>query len=974
MESVTIRLTGRTMVGRSAQLDELEELWATARSGRAVAVLVGGDAGVGKTTLIDTFCERRDDARIVRGQCVPLGGDGLAYVPIVAILRDLEAHVGRDRQIDWAGPGVASLQALRPEITGPAGPLAPGPSDRTRTLEVVTEILEHASKDHPLVVVVEDLHWSDTSTRDLLGFAVRALNDVPVLLVATYRTDELHRRHPLRPFLAELDRLPQVTRLDVPRLDRDGVAAMLAEIDGSGGVDHEPDAGRVDDIHRRSDGIPFYVEELAATGECCLPGPLRDVMLVRFEALSPNAQETVRLLAAAGTRTDHTLLELVSHLSPSDLDAAIREAVDANLVVADDTGYGFRHALLREAVAEDLLPGEAAALHRCFAETLELKAGIMDEATRAVRLAHHWNASHSPGNAFRWSVTAARIASVGKSEALGLFERAIELWPQVPEASEVAGVSHAELVEETSNMATDAGELTRALALVDLALAEIDRETNPLAASRLLAKKGRLVSNLMRFGGVELLEEAVSLVPADPPSAQRAEVLAMHAAMVMLAGDDEAAIGPALTAVAAAQAAGALAEEASARITLGTSLGGLGRLDEALAEFAIARRLDGHNDRTLARILINLSDVLRLNGKLREAVATATEGVAISRTLGIERTWGAMLAGNAAEPLLGLGEWTEASRIIERGLALDPPPQNRLHLRLLKARFLVGTGDLATADRLLSEFRPQLPGPHANPQYLAIIATAEAEYALAAGEPFRAWNAVMHSYEARAELKPDALWWIYVLGATATADARRDPSAAPGFDVGAAVELLRGAVVELEQTVPNDAASALIEAELSDDVPAWQRAEAALARVEGPVVYGPHAQIRRAELVAATDRAAATELLSAAAETARRIGAARLIDRADDLLRRLGAREDAGAAAGAPDAGPETVPGAPALTARELDVLRLVAAGRSNGEIGKELFISTKTASVHVSNILAKLGVARRTEAAAVAHRHGLLD
>lgn len=958
------------MVGRSAQLDELEQLWATARSGRAVGVLVGGDAGVGKTTLVDTFCERRDDARIVRGQCVPLGGDGLAYVPIVAILRDLETHVGRDRQIDWAGPGVASLQALRPEITGPAGPLAPGPSDRTRTLEVVTEILEHASKDHPLVVVVEDLHWSDTSTRDLLGFAVRALNDVPVLLLATYRTDELHRRHPLRPFLAELDRLPHVARLDVPRLDRTGVAAMLTEIDAGS----EPDAGRIDDIHRRSDGIPFYVEELAAAGSCCLPGPLRDVMLVRFEALSPNAQDTVRLLAAAGTRTDHTLLELVSDLSPGDLDSAVREAVDANLIVADSTGYGFRHSLLREAVAEDLLPGEAATLHRCFAETLELKAGIMDEATRAVRLAHHWNASHSAGNAFRWSVTAARLASVGKSEALGLFERAIELWPQVPDAAVVAGVSHAEFVEETSNMATDAGELPRALALIDLALAEVDRRDDPLSAARLLGKKGRLVSNLMRFGGVEMLEEAVGLVPAEPPSAQRADLLAMLAAMVMLSGDDSAAISISLEAVAAAQAAAAPAEEASARITLGTSLGGFGRLDEALAEFSMARRLDGHNDRTLARILINLSDVLRLNGKLREAVATATEGVTISRTLGIERTWGAMLAGNAAEPLLGLGEWADAIRLIERGLALDPPPQNRLHLRLLKARHLIATGDLDTADRLLAEFRPQLAVPHANPQYLSIIASAEAEYALSVGDPGRAWAAVVHTHAARSTLKPDALWWIYVLGATAIADARRDRSSAPGFDVDAATDTLRSAASDLGETVPNPAAAALIEAELTDDAGSWVAAEAAMAGCEGPVVYLPHAQIRRAELLATTDRAAATELLVAASATAHGIGAAVLADRADVLLRRLGARDDAGAPAGAPDTGPETVPGAPALTPRELDVLRLVAAGRSNGEIGKELFISTKTASVHVSNILAKLGVARRTEAAAVAHQHGLLD
>lgn len=962
MEDVTIRPPGRTIVGRRGQLAELERLWALARSGQAVGVLVGGEAGIGKTTLIDTFCDSRHDARVVRGQCVPLGGDGLAYVPIVAILRDLEAHVGRDRQIDWAGPGVASLQALRPEITGPAGPLAPGPSDRTRTLEVVTEILEHASKDHPLVVVVEDLHWSDTSTRDLLGFALRALDDAPVLLVATYRTDELHRRHPLRPFLAELDRLPRVCRLDVPRLDRTGVAAMVAAIDPV----EEADAGRVDDIFRRSDGIPFYVEELAASGTSCLPGPLRDVLLIRFEALSPQAQNTVRLLAAAGSRTEHALLELVSDLGPNELGAAVREAVDAHLIVADSSGYAFRHSLLREAVLEDLLPGEAASLHRSLAETLELKAEILDEPTRAVRLAHHWNASHQPHRAFHWSVTAARLVSVGKSEALALFERALELWPQVDDPDVVAGVSHAALVEETAMMAVDAGELTRALALVDLALGEIDRTADPATAARLLGSKGRLLSNLMRFGSAELLEEATSLVPADPPTALRADLLAVHAAMVMVSGDDEAAIRIALEAIDVAQAAGAPAEEASARITLGTSLGALGRLDDALAEFATARRLDGDNDRTLARLLINLSDVLRLNGKLREAVATATEGVAISRTLGLERTWGAMLGGNAAEALLATGEWAEAIRIIDRGLAVDPTTQHRLHLRLLKARYHIGVGDLAAADHLLAEFRPQLAGPHPNPQYLTVIAAAEAEYGLASGDPARAWNAVARAHAAGAALKASAVWWIYVLGAAAVAQARRDPSTARGFDADAAAAWLREWAATIHHGVTNAAAAALIDAELSDDPAAWETAHAALRREEGPAVMVPYAALRRAELIAATDRTTAIELAGRATDDARRIGATPLADRAEALLRRLGAGE-------VPDDAPASVPGAPALTPRELDVLRLVADGRSNGEIGKELFISPKTASVHVSNILAKLGVARRTEAAAVAHRHGLL-
>jgi len=349
MIDVALRSAPIRIIGRDEQLAELSDVWERARAGRTATVLIGGDAGVGKTTLVDAFLARQfGNARIIKGQCVPLGGDGLAYAPVIGALRDLRAQVGHDPIVEWAGPGSSALGCLLPEFAD----ARTSDSDRLRTLEAFTDVLERSSADQPLIVVIEDIHWADTSTRDLLGFAARAMNESPVLLLATYRTDELHRRHPLRPFLAELDRLPQVTHVDVPRLDRTAVAQLLGSL-----LAQPPDPNFVEEIFQRSDGIPFFVEELANTDCCDLPAGLRNVLIIRFEALSPDAQDTVRLVAVAGNRAEHVHIAAVSDLGRVEFDSAVREAVDGQLLVADNTGYRFRHALLREAVLDDLLPG-----------------------------------------------------------------------------------------------------------------------------------------------------------------------------------------------------------------------------------------------------------------------------------------------------------------------------------------------------------------------------------------------------------------------------------------------------------------------------------------------------------------------------------------------------------------------------------------------------------------------------------------
>ncbi len=544
-----------------------------------------------------------------------------------------------------------------------------------------------------------------------------------------------------------------------------------------------------------------------------------------------------------------------------------------------------------------------------------------------------------------------------------MFERALDLWDQVDDAEKLAGQSHAELLESAADAATDAGELVRALALVDAALGEVDTALQQLDAARLLRTKGHLLSKLNRFGSVETLEQAVELVPASPPSAQRADVLATLAAMKMMTGDNAGAIDVARQSIEAAVEAGARVPEADARITLATCIGSVGQMDAARVEFAAALALvEGIDERSIARHHINFSDVLRLNEHYREAAATAVAGTEIARALGLRRTWEAMLAGNAAEPLLLLGEWAEARRLIDRALDLDPPSHHRIHLRALLALHQMWTDDLRAADQTLAEFRQQLTTENPIPQYLTIIALTESEWALAVEDPARAWLAAKAAIDRRNTQNAGALWWVVRAGAEAIAMNRR--GIGESFDVATAEKYVRVAIDELYPLAPSPAGRALIEAELSDDLAGWDHALAALDDAEGPVHLRAHAQLRRAESLAG-NRAAATEALIAASEVAATVGARLLQRRIDDLGRRLGVR-----ASGRRPANGR----GPALTPREVEVLRLVARGRSNGEIGSELFISTKTASVHVSNILAKLGVSSRTEAAAVALRQLQLD
>ncbi len=415
----------------------------TARAGTPVTVLVTGEAGIGKTRLVREFLSHADThSMVLSGGCVD---EHVPYLPITDCLRSL-------RRAGWQPDPrtAADLAALLPELAGETD-ASPSAHDSAGPLQrAFLRTLESLGSEQPVVLVIEDLHWSDVSTRHLLTYVIRAALDIPLLVVGTYRTDELTRRHPVRPFLAEITRLPLTEVIDLERLDRDGVTQMLTEILGEA-----PTAARADEMHERCNGNPFLAEEVAASVRSGsggrIPARLQDVLLARTSSLTADATEVLRVASVGGVYVDERLLRTVLGRSPHALEAALRELLDHHLLEpdVDGTGYVFHHALTAEAVYEESLPGERTRLHTSFAQALEHDPALAHAGPglAALERANHWHRARNIVEALpAWVEAAAAAERVhAYPEALGAYESALQLWPSVDGSRELTGIDEVEL-------------------------------------------------------------------------------------------------------------------------------------------------------------------------------------------------------------------------------------------------------------------------------------------------------------------------------------------------------------------------------------------------------------------------------------------------------------------------------------------------------------------------------------------------
>ncbi|WP_162246658.1 ATP-binding protein [Microbacterium sp. Root53] len=350
------------LVARDTELAELAAALSEVAAGEPRTVVVGGEAGIGKTRLVTEFLERHArEARVLVGRCVDLGGAGEAYTSIAGALRPLAIEHGDELRAVVGAGGHRALQGLFPQLGDAGAPAAPGGLH-----EAIALLLEAAAADAPVVLVIEDLHWVDPASLAVLRFLTRALTDARVLLLVSFRSDEIGRGHVARPFLAELARDRRARRVELARLDRRGTRLLMQALTGA-----PPAEAEVDALLERTDGVPFYIEELVDLDGCRdgapqLPEGLRELLLVRYERLSEEAQRIARHLAVGGVEVDHDLLAAVLRAEPDDIEPAIREAVASGVILATETGYCFRHALVREAILDDVLPGER---ERCTSAT-----------------------------------------------------------------------------------------------------------------------------------------------------------------------------------------------------------------------------------------------------------------------------------------------------------------------------------------------------------------------------------------------------------------------------------------------------------------------------------------------------------------------------------------------------------------------------------------------------------------------------
>ena len=933
------------MVGRAAELAQLHRLFDDARAGVPAALLVEGEAGIGKSRLVREFgLEVANAADVHGGWCLDLGSSRAPFGPLPGILRSIVGRLGAERVRDAVGVGVEALGMLLPELVD-----APAARDRTspeRLRDAIASLIEAATELAPQVILIEDLHWADDSTLAILSFLLRTLDRGRLLLLLTCRTDDVRRGDAVSRFIGEATRARLLERMTVSRLDDDAVGELVTQITG-----RAPTATALARLQVRAEGVPFFVEEIAGCDQGPLPESLRDLLLARFDRLGDDARRVVQVVSGAERPLTDPLLRHLVPLSQDRIEDAVREAVRSGIIVVGEDDYRFRHALLREAVHDDLLPGERARLHRAYAEALE-EAGGDDAAA----LAHHWQLAQDDRRALTAAADAMRQAKAqyAFASAARFGELVLELWPLVPDAAEATGFARLDLLHLLGSVLRNAGDGERALAVANVALSEVDPATvDPRLHARLLRNKALYLVNLGRLGAIPLLQEALALAERVDDDVFRAELLNQLASRRMIAGDREEAIR--LTDEAERRATGAPTTDqlSIAANVRGGSLAHLGRVSEGVREYARARDL-AEGATAEMRYRVNYSDLLTLLGRYREAVAVAEEGLRRARELRVERTSGSIMAQNMIVPLLELGEIDQVEDMLSRDFLQGTLRVFRMYMSMTRVRVLAWRGRAAEAAETLREWLPafeETGGSERQIWYDRI--TMQVAVAESRGELRAALDAIREMVE---DERPALLHQRRLLleGGALVSVLRAD-----GADAEGVTEVLRAAWEAQPAELRDDAWSTVLHALLDPDPAA---VDAALRQADGddvPVTLRVVLRLERARLhVAGGERAEAASVLAAATAIADRLGHVPL----QQALTRFG--EAAGLRPSAPRGGAE----GEQLTARERQVLALIAEGLSNRQIGERLFISVKTVSVHVSAVLRKLGVSTRTEAAVV-HR-----
>ena len=856
------------IVGRVAERKALLATYAHVAGGRARLLLVTGAAGIGKTRLVQELCAQAASAaggaRVLVGESAPLAGAALAYGPFAAALRD---------QAEWllSDDGARNMLAAR-----------------HRLFVRVLELLAGLAASSPVVLVLEDLHWADESSRELLAFLAVRLRDKPVMMIGTLREEELAGG--VGQWLAELERRPGVTRLRLGRLPDREIAELVTDLLPAASAE------RVAAVVAAAGGNPLYARELASAGPQELPASITDAVLAKAAELTAQARAVVDQVCVADGGMSHELLAATVSLPEKRLLASTRRAVASGLLVTAGDGYAFRHALIRQVMYADLLPGERRHLHRRLAEALAARTD-----SEPGLLAQHWHLADCPDQAAPAAAAAARHAVSARAypEAVRHYALAIELAAWLPEPAPG-------LLEESAQAASWAGDPDRACEWAGQALDQ-SGSASPAGRARLLERIGRY-----RFEAgdlhmaIEATGSAVALLSDGPPSAMRARVLAGLATWRMLLGEFGEALPIAERAVAEAQQARADAELAHGLATLGVIQAHHGEPEAGVAalrrSFTLARRTSNVED--VVRAATNLTYLLHRAGRFTEALQAAQAGRRAARSLDAPPALTAALENNTAAVLHATGRWEEADRLLAEVIGESEVKAAR-YLQLLQLELAVGRGDSQQTARLAAALEKAPP----DPGLIGPLRACLAEQALYAGHLAAAASAVLDGLAALAgtgwseeEIRlladgarvaadlaalPAAeqpgdlpeLWEAAAdtFGARARAIAERDGAGRPGlaaFGVLAAAEHARQ--------------------HGTDEGPAWSAAADAW-RVAGEPYREAYARLREGEAAAkAGRREQAARAIAAGRALAHELPSAPLLSLAGELERRGGLTLEAG--------------------------------------------------------------------------------
>ncbi|MEU6341928.1 AAA family ATPase [Streptomyces sp. NPDC046977] len=1010
-------LVSPLFVGRADEMATLRQALEDAVAGRPRMVLVDGEAGVGKSRTVQELASvaRSYGALVAVGRCVETGGEEIPFAaPLEALRWVLRSTSGAsepeggaalvDVARELSGTALAGRALLPPGAEGASG----GSDGAARLFELTVQSIHRVSVERPLLLVLEDLQWADASTRQLLLHLFKSLDTGHLMIVGTYRSDDLHGRHPLSPFLAEATRLRDLIPVQLLPLKREDVSAQMAAILGA-----KPHPAEVDRVFERSEGNAFFVEELVHACRNGLQGKLRDslsqLLLARLHVLPDAAQEVVRIAAVSGGDMSHNLLRKVAQLADQELLAAVRLTVDCQLLqpTPDGAGYEFRHSLVREAAHAEVLPGERILWSRRCAEALENEPTLVQPEEYRARLAGYWSGAQVPARAFHAYVAAAACARsrYAHVEQLRLLGHAIEQWHQIPSDTRRSlrlprdpltdrtplptgadGFVYADLLADAAAAARLSGERERAMALCKEAIALPEDHIDPLRRAWFWVERSQVAHELGTGDGRRELERAEEVVHAQSPSPVQAEILARTAAWGARHQPGPGSRDDVERAIAYARDVGDYPRELDGRVTRAWLLAGTERFTDSVVELqdVLQRAQEAGFIAVVGRACIMLPSVLEGMGRSREAVAAAEEGARLCRSLGLANAE-ARVHCNRAVSLFSLGLWRESVYAVSEAERLGRSPKALGVVAALRAGMASAIGDLDESARQLSAARLTFGDHYPQPQLMIPLAGVAVHLAAQAGRMAEARSELAGALS-RGLPPGTERYSLGLLFAGAQAEANV-PAAGAGPEREHAVSVIREHTIAIPPRVQVwQAYRLMIEAELAlvtgePGSEAWEEAMQALIGLERPFELAiARSRWAARALAVHTPPQDVEPILSQAWQTARSLGARLLRDDIALLARRTGIVLAAGDVHDEPVMPVEaSSAGHPALsallqrlTARETEVLELVARGYSNGRIAAALYVSTKTVSAHVSRILAKLRVKSRTEAAAIVNGLGL--